>query len=85
MLEETGVHTERTTDLPQVTDKLYYILLPKRKNKLQKVVVSMFEKNVLQPVARNSHLKNACRSMLTRYLKYKMIYNYIIVSLYFYL
>jgi hypothetical protein len=32
----------------------------------------MFEKNVLQPVARNSHLKNACRSMLTSYLKYKV-------------
>jgi hypothetical protein len=27
MLEETAVHRERTTDLPQVTDKLYYILL----------------------------------------------------------
>jgi hypothetical protein len=32
----------------------------------------MFEKNVLQPVARNSHLKNAYRSMLTNYLKYKV-------------
>jgi len=32
----------------------------------------MFEKNEFQPVARNSHLKSACRSMLTSYLKYKV-------------
>jgi hypothetical protein len=29
MLEETGVHTERTTDLLQVTDKLYTEILLK--------------------------------------------------------
>ena len=27
LVEETGVHTEITTDLPQVTDKLYHIMM----------------------------------------------------------
>jgi hypothetical protein len=27
LVEETGVPREKTTDLPKVTDKLYYILL----------------------------------------------------------
>ena len=27
LVEETGVHSEKTTDLPQVTDKLYHMML----------------------------------------------------------